>query len=131
MRKVLFPLLAILLGVGLPYLIVEGVYSVSRGKRPGTSLTYRLYQRLLHSGPPAPFDPHDQTSRVITDPLQFEAMMDVFKANGVGIGNSPFAELKTEAVNVNTEEDGGKVQKPNLRKTLWISARTADDESVR
>jgi hypothetical protein len=45
-------------------------------------------------------------------------MMDLFKQNGIGIGNSPFAELKSDAVAINTEEDGCKVQKPNLRKTM-------------
>lgn len=120
MRRIGFPLLALLIGVGLPYLVVEGIYSLSHGRRAATSLTYDLYRRWFLDHRVAPFDPHDPTTRVITDPSQFEAMMDLFKANGVGIGNSPFDELKSDAVAINTEEDGCKVQKPNLRKTMWF-----------
>jgi lysophospholipase L1-like esterase len=118
MRRVVFPLLAVLIGLALPYLIVEGVYSVSRGPRAATSLSYGLYRRWFLDRRAAPFNPRDPTTRVIADPSQFEALMELFKANGVGIGNSPFEELKTEAVAINTDEDGCKVQKPNLRKTM-------------
>jgi hypothetical protein len=38
------------------------------------------------------------------------------KANGVGLGNSPFSELKTEEASVNTEKGECLEQKPNLRK---------------
>lgn len=44
--------------------------------------------------------------------------MDLFKANEIGIGNSPFIELKNDRVSINTEENGCKAQKPNLRKTM-------------
>lgn len=120
MRKVLFPLLAALLGIGLPYLLIEGIYSLSHGGRAGTSLTYDLYRRWFLDHRVAPFDSQDAMSRVITDPSQFEAMMDVFKANGVAIGNSPFDELKSDAVSINSEENGCKIQKPNLRKAMWF-----------
>lgn len=118
MRRVLFPLLAVFIGVGLPYLVVEGVYSLSRGRRASTSLTYDLYRKAILARRLPPFDAHDPTTRVITESSQFEAMMDLFKSNGIGIGNSPFAELKSEAVAINTEEGGCKTQKPGLSKTM-------------
>jgi lysophospholipase L1-like esterase len=118
MRRFVFPLLAVLVGVGLPYLMIEGIYSLSRGRHASTSLSYDLYRRWLLDRGPLPLDDGDQTTRNITDPSQFEAMMDLFKANEIGIGNSPFAELKTERVAINGEDNGCKVQKPNLRKTM-------------
>ena len=118
MRKVVFLLLAILIGFGLPYVAIEGVHSLSHGRRASTSLTYDLYRRWFLDRRIPEFDPNDPTTRVITDPSQFEAMMDLFKANDIGIGNSPFRELKNKKVAINTEADGCKMQKPDLRKTM-------------
>jgi hypothetical protein len=120
MRKTVFRVLAMLIGFGIPYLIFEGIYSLSHMGRAATSLTYELYRRRVLDHRVAPFDANDPTTRVITDPSQFDAMMEMFKANNVGIGNSPFKELKSPAVATNTEENGCKVQKPNLRKTMWF-----------
>lgn len=118
MRKALFPLLAVLLGIGLPYMTIEGIYAVARGPRATTSLTYDLYRRWFVDPRVPAFDPHDPTTRVVTEASQFEAMMDLFRANEVGIGNSPFTRLKNERVAINTEENGCKVQKPNLHKIM-------------
>jgi hypothetical protein len=118
MRRVVFPLLAILIGLGLPYLVIEGIHSLSQGRRAATSLTYDLYRRWFLDRRAPPFDARDPTTQFITDPSQFQAMLDLFKANEIGIGNSPFAELKNERVAINTAENGCKVQKPNLRKTM-------------
>jgi len=117
-KRVLFPLWAVLLGVGIPYLVAEGLYALGRGPRAGTSLAYELYARwFTERGVPA-YDPHDPTTWVITGPMALTAMIESFKANGVGIGNSPFRELKRDAVAINTTENGCMVQKPNLRKTM-------------
>lgn len=106
------------LGAGLPYLALEGLYAVSRGPRAGTSLTYDLYRHWFVDLVVPPFDPRDPTTRVITDASQIEAIMDLLKANDVGIGNSPFRELKNPRVAINYDDNGCKRQKPNLRKTM-------------
>jgi len=117
-KRGLFPLLAVLLGVGIPYLAAEGLYALRRGPRAGTSLAYDLYARWSADRRVPAYDPHDPTTWVITDPAPLTAMIELFKANGVGLGNSPFRELKREAVAINAEESGCLVQKPNLRKTM-------------
>jgi len=118
MRRVLFPFLAVLVGVALPYFAVEGIYSVARGPRATTSLTYDLFRRWIVDRRASSYDPHDPTTQVIAEPSQFKAMLGLFKENGVAIGNSPFWGLKNDAVAINTEEDGCKTQKPGLRKTM-------------
>ena len=117
-KRVLFPPLAVLLGVGIPYLVAEGLRALGRGPRAGTSLAYDVYARWFAGRRVPPYDPHDPTTCVISDPAPLAAMIELFKANGVGIGNSPFHELKRDAVAINTEENGCVVQKPNLRKTM-------------
>jgi len=118
MRKAFFAAIAVLLGLALPYLLLEGVYAVSRGPRASTSLTYDLYRRWFVDLVVPPFDPRDPTTRVIADASQIEVIIGLLQASGVGIGNSPFRELKNPRVAINTEENGCKVQKPNLRKTM-------------
>jgi len=117
-KRVLFRLLAVLLGVGIPYLAAEGLYALGHGSRAGTSLANQLYARWFTEPDVPAYDPHDPTTWVITDPASLAAMIELFKANGVGIGNSPFRELRRDAVAINTKEHGCLVQKPNLRKTM-------------
>jgi len=120
-KRVLFPLLAVLLAFGVPYLLVEGVYSLRRGSQAGTSLTRELYARWFVDRRVPPYDAHDPSTRVITSASQFTPLMELLKANGVGMGNTPFEELKRDEVAINAVANGCLVQKPNLRKTMgWL-----------
>lgn len=117
-KKLLFPTVALLVGLIVPYLIAEGVYSVVKGPVASTSLAYDTYAAWFIDRNVPPHDPCDPTTEVITSLSQFKSHMDAFKTERIGIGNSPFRELKTTQVALNDEEDGGKSQKPNLRKIV-------------
>ena len=117
-KRLLFPLLAILLAGGIPYLVVEGVWALARGEQAGTSLAHDLYARWFVDRRVLPYDPHDALTRAVTDPRQFTAILDLLEANYVGMGNSPFTQLKSDAVAINTEDGDCLVQKPGLRKTM-------------
>ena len=117
-KKILFRTVALLVGLMVPYLIAEGVYSVAKGPEAATSLAYDAYSAWFVDRQAPPHDPNDPTTEVITNLSQFKSHMDAFKAEGIGIGNSPFRELKTTRVALNDEKDGCKVQKPNLRKVV-------------
>jgi hypothetical protein len=118
LKKTVFRSLAVVLGLAVPYLMAEGVYSVLHGGRAETSLGYTLYERWFVDRRTPDYDPRDPTTRVISRLPEIERMIGAFKANGVAIGNSPFKELKLEDVALNREVDGCWTQKPNLRKTV-------------
>jgi hypothetical protein len=118
LKKVLFRTVALLVGLMVPYLIAEGVYSVAKGPVASTSLAYDTYATWFLDHKVPPYDPNDPTTQVITSLSQFKSHMNAFKAERIGIGNSPFHELKTTEVALNDEENGCKVQKPDLRKTV-------------
>ena len=98
-----------LLGLVVPYLLAEGVYSIARR----TSLSAAVYRQWL--GEPAGQDPSTQ---MITSVGEIKALLPLLKANAVGLGNSPFVELESEEAAINRTENGCLVQKPNLRKTM-------------
>jgi hypothetical protein len=108
-RRLGLAALALLLGVVVPYVLAEGVYSLVHG----TSLAYELY--LRRSADRAAQDP---TLEMLTDVGEITAVLDLLEANGVGLGNSPFKHLRTEAAAINGEDHGCLIQKPNLRKTV-------------
>ena len=58
LRKLAFPILAVLLGLALPYLAAEGLYSVWRGSRLGTSLAYTFYSRWFATPSVPDYDPN-------------------------------------------------------------------------
>lgn len=117
-KKVLFPVVALLVGLMVPYLIAEGVYSLAQGPKAATSLAYDTYASWFLDRKVPPHDRSDPTTEVVTSLSQFKEHMDAFKTEGIGIGNSPFRELKTTRVALNEEQNGCKVQKPNLRKVV-------------
>jgi hypothetical protein len=117
-KKAFFVLTLLIVALAVPWLIAEGIYSVTRGAQAETSLGYTLLSRWLWGGPVPPFDPHDPNTRVVKRLEQIEEILPALRDNGVGMGNSPFKELKTEAAGVNTEEGGCLVQKPNQRKVM-------------
>jgi hypothetical protein len=118
LKKFLFPVLALLVGLTVPYLMAEGVYSLAKGPTAATSLAYDTYSTWFVDRRVPPYDPSDPTTQVITNLAQFKSHMDAFKAERIGIGNSPFHGLKTTRVALNDEENGCKVQKPNLHKIV-------------
>lgn len=118
-KKVLFPVAAIVLGTALPYLLVEGIFAVAHGGRAETSLSYRLYARWLAPLPVDEYDPRDPNTTMITDARQIEPLLAAMRANAVGLGNSPYRELKTYGASINGSDDGGcTIQRPNLRKVM-------------
>ncbi len=99
----------VVVGGVVPYLVAEGIYSCLHR----TSLTY---DRYLHwFGDHTPQDPR---VAMITDAREITSLFDLMRANGVGLGNGPFAPLTNDAAAINREEGGCLVQKPNLRKTM-------------
>jgi hypothetical protein len=117
-KKAFFLFTLVVLAVAVPWLLAEGVYSVTRGAQAETSFGYALFSRWLWDGKVADFDAHDPNTRVVQRLEQIEQLVPALRANGVGMGNSPFKELKTEEAGVNREDGGCLEQKPNQRKVM-------------
>jgi hypothetical protein len=115
--RILLRLALVTLGIGIPYLAAEGVHSLVSGGRPATSLAYEVYARWF-AARGAAFDPHDPTTWVITQRAQFDAMRPLLLANGVGIGNAPYRELRSAAVAINRDVEGCTEQKPDQHKVM-------------
>jgi hypothetical protein len=113
-----FPLAAIVLATSVPWLLVEGVHSLLGGEKPRTSLTSSFLSSLRTRAPTDKADPRDPASQMIVRTADIERLLPAMKANGVGLGNSPFSELKTEEASVNSEKGPCLEQKPNLRKLV-------------
>jgi hypothetical protein len=113
----LLPVLVIVLSSLGAFLLVEGAVSVFRGRTPDTSLAYRAYALIRgtawEEGLTAPDDPN---TRLLRDQTELEAMVEGFRRNRVGLGNTVYGELKTGEASIHLEVDGCKRQKPNLRK---------------
>jgi hypothetical protein len=110
--------LVVLAVVALAYLACEGAYSIWRGDEPGISLGRQLYasvQTTLNSpsNPPA-----DLADRVIVNEGQVEPLLESFRAHGVGLGNTPFDQLRTDLAAANYVEDDCRFLKPNLHKSM-------------
>ena len=118
LKKLLFAAVGVIVATAISYLVAEGVYSLSHGGQAETSLGYALLSRHLWVQKPGALDARDASSRVIVDRSQIEKLLDTMKANGVGLGNSPFDVLKTDEAAINVEKDGCLWQKPNLRKVM-------------
>ncbi len=117
-KQRLFAAVAIALACAVPYLMAEGIYSLVKGADAATSFSYAAYQSLFVDRAVTALDPRDPNTWMITDVRQIQALIAPMKASGVGLGNSPFSELKGDDVAINREEGGCLVQKPNLRKTM-------------
>lgn len=113
-----FPVVALLGATVVPWLIAEGVHILIKGSQAETSLAYSFFSRLGAAPPAEKSDPHDPASQMIVDINEIEALLPVMKANGVGLGNSPFSALKTEEASVNTEQNECLKQKPNIHKKV-------------
>lgn len=113
-----FPVVALLGATVVPYLLAEGIYSLVKGTQAETSLAYSFLANRLAAAPPAEPDPDNPASLMITSEDQIEPLLGAMVASGVGLGNSPFSELKTEEASVNSEQGECLEQKPNLRKKV-------------
>jgi hypothetical protein len=113
-----FPVVIVLLATVVPWLLAEGVHILIKGSQAETSLAYSFFSNLTQKEPPAQSSPHDPASQMIVRVSDIEALLPAMKASGVGLGNSPFSELKTEEASVNTEKGPCLEQKPNIRKKV-------------
>ncbi len=100
-------------------LIVEGGYALSRGDRLGTSLSFKALDLARQELPGLKSDQDLEIyAPVITRPAAFEPLLDAFKADGVGLGNSQYDQLRTDRAELNAVIDGCTAQKPNLDKEM-------------
>ncbi len=113
-----FPIVVVALATAVPLLVAEGIHSLASGYAGGTSLVFSLLQSLRTPPPALSADPHDPASQMIVRASDIKALLPAMKASGVGLGNSPFSELKTEEASVNSEKGPCLEQKPNLRKKV-------------
>jgi hypothetical protein len=113
-----FPVVVALGATLIPWLLAEGIHILIKGPQAETSLAYSLISSLHRVAPAAQSDPHDPASQMIVRVGDIEALLPAMKASGVGLGNSPFSELKTEEASVNSEQGKCLEQKPNLRKKV-------------
>ncbi len=113
-----FPVVIVLVATVIPWLVAEGIHIVIKGSQAETSLANSLLASMTRKAPPAEADPRDPASQMIVRVSDIEALLPAMKANGVGLGNSPFSELKTEEASVNTEKGECLEQKPGIRKKV-------------
>jgi|WetSurSiteA1Bulk_404760.scaffolds.fasta_scaffold26402_1 hypothetical protein len=108
---------ATLLIVAVTWIVAEGLVSIARWERQSTSVAFSAIDmvRRMREGQ-RPIDPEPRLD-VLRDAAELEVMLPLMKAAGVGLGNTPYRELKTESSAMNYEKDGCLSLKPNLRKT--------------
>jgi hypothetical protein len=119
MKQALSGTLAVIALCLVTFALGEGIYAISQWGKPHTSVAYRLYG-LLGGGGSATADRSGPPFTWLLDPDRIEALLPQLKANGVGIGNSPFDELQTEKAAMITETDGCLSMKPNLHKSMTL-----------
>jgi len=113
-----FPVAVVLGATLVPWLLAEGIHILVQGPRAGTSLAYSLLSNLRRQAPAPQADPHDPASQTIVRVDDIERLLPAMKQSGMGLGNSPFSELKTEEASVNTEKGPCLEQKPGIRKKV-------------
>lgn len=99
----------------LLFLLVEGVASVSSGRDAAPSLLFRAVERVHPSDPMRRFTAPEP---MLTDAAELEPLLPAFRAYGVGMGNSPYEELKTDEASINATVDGCLELRPNLAKRM-------------
>ena len=103
-------------------LIGEGINAVARWSKLDGSVTfhtYRLIKKAL-SKKVVTVNSGDHDGPLFTKLLkrdEIDALIPKLKAAPAALGNSPYSELKTSVVAINTREADCKVQKPNVHKT--------------
>lgn len=96
----------------LALLVAEGVWSVSHWRRP-----HRAWlAQVVRASEPEPL-PGEPAAAMVRSEREFEALLDAFLEEGVGLGSSPYRELKTDRSRVNERGDDGILrQRANVRK---------------
>lgn len=113
-----FPVVVVLGATILPWLMAEGIHILSKGPKARTSLTWSFLANMSRPAPAAEPSDDDPASRTIVRVEDIEVLLPAMKASGMGLGNSPFSELKTEEASVNTEQGECLEQKPDLHKKV-------------
>jgi len=118
-------LLAAALGLlvsALVWLAVEGALALARGRAPGKSLAARLLgadpRPLGLDGTPAP------PPAVLESRAELEALLPALLRDGIGLGNSPYRQLRQPGVNLKVEDSGACAYNlPDQRRVL-VQLRT-------
>lgn len=118
-KKTLQNLVLSIVSLLVTLLLAEGVYALVRGDQLDTSLSFKALHLLTHGTRGLRSD-HDLDiyAPVITHAEVFDELMDEFKADGVGLGNSHYDQLRTDRAELNTSAPGCQAQKPNLDKEM-------------
>ena len=115
--KGFLPVALIALFCGITYFFLEGLVSVSRGGQPGTSIAFAAYSHLVGDGRSLGLDDRADPNAVpLADESHIERLLDKLKADGVGLGNTPYQELRTAMSTTHTVVNGCRRHKPNMRK---------------
>ena len=113
MRQWLFFTITMVVMIALTVLAAVGLDAILHLRRPYTSLAHQALATLQPYTPP---DGPDWPE--LTDESQIKPYIAELKANGVGLGNSPYRELVTDEARVNYWVGGCQRMKPNLKKTI-------------
>jgi hypothetical protein len=97
------------------YLIGEGVLAIHNWERSHRSLTYQAVQMVDGISGRAEqrfFRP------VLTDPSEIKVLLDDMHSAGVGLGNSPYEQLRTKEASIGRKVEGCPQNRPNVDKTF-------------
>ena len=96
------------------YLVGEGALAIKQWERPHHSLAYQTIQKIDRIG-----RPESRFYRpVLTDPKEMEVLLGDMQASGIGLGNSPYEQLRTEMASTIRTVDGCPQNRPNMNKTI-------------
>jgi hypothetical protein len=114
MKRLVNWTLAVLICVVI-YLMGEGVLALKQWERSHRSLTYQTVQKIdeiAGRAEPRFFRP------VLTKPREMEVLLGDMRAAGIGLGNSPYEQLRTEMSSTIRTVDGCPGNRPNMNKTM-------------
>ena len=111
--KALARVATLVLATVLTWCVIEGARALLRGGSPGRSLAWELSDGFRSPDPTSPWDGYP----VIHSRRQFDDLMEAFARDGVAFGNTPFDELRNDAVAFNIEGEYLR-QKPDLDRTF-------------
>jgi hypothetical protein len=118
MKKALLAALAIVLTSAATLLLWEGVYSIAKGRKPHLSLSYQALARAGLAGRAA-HDAEGAYAPWFSEAGELSSLLAPIREAAVGVGNSPFDEVVTEAAAINTSVDGCPALKPDQRKIAF------------
>lgn len=113
-KSILFAAVTLVLVSVFGVLCIEGFYALAHFSKPRPSATYWLWSSLMKNISPVVMG----DTSTLRDVSQITPFIAAFKANGVGLGNSPFQELKTDLASTKNTVNGCQEMKPNLVKTM-------------